>query len=143
MPVVGQGMGSELGCHVHSVALQFLVGHRDGSGHRLAGEAALASSLSEAVLDGLHLEREPLDAELAEDAAVVGGIAVVVGVALPGDDGREVGRAEAGDAPGVDGVVGDAAHTDLATAPGLDGGPLDAVVEVLRLARRLAVDEAG
>src|SRR6185312_3626376 len=39
-------------------------------------------------------------------------------------------------------VIGDSAQADLAVRPGLHAGPLDAVVEVGRLARREVVDVA-
>jgi len=52
-------------------------------------------------------------------------------------------RLQAGDLPLVHGVIGDAVQPDLTIAPGLDAGPFDAVVEVLRLPRRPKVDVSG
>src|SRR5205085_446758 len=71
--------------------------------------------------------------------------AVAVGVvpALPGADGGEVRRLRGGGAPLVARVVRDAVHADLAGAPGLRRGPLDAEVEVARLARGVVAEVPG
>ena len=45
--------------------------------------------------------------------------------------------------PLVHGVVGNAVDAHLAVGPRLHGGPLDALVEVLGLARREMIDVAG
>src|SRR6266404_5203858 len=45
--------------------------------------------------------------------------------------------------PLVDAVIRYAVEPDLAVRPGLHAGPFDAVVEVLGLARREMIDEAG
>ena len=45
--------------------------------------------------------------------------------------------------PLVHGVIGDAVDADFAVAPGLRAGPLDAPIEILRLARRPHVEMAG
>ena len=87
------------------------------------------------VLDVRHLVLRPALLELAQDAAVVAGVAVAVVLPLPGDDGRQVRRMQAGHAPLVAGVVRDAEHADLAVAPGLRARPLDALVEVVDLPR--------
>ncbi len=69
-------------------------------------------------------------------------VAVPVGGAFPDAHRREMRRLQRRDVPLVDAVVGDAVEADLAVRPGLHAGPFDAVVEVLRLARREVIDEA-
>src|SRR5204862_1728673 len=81
--------------------------------------------------------------ERAEDAAMMRHVAVPIGGALPDAHGGEMRRAQRGDVPLVDAVVGNAVEPDLAVAPGLHAGPFDAVVEVLGLARREVVDRSG
>src|SRR6266403_771498 len=56
---------------------------------------------------------------------------------------QKVQRLQRGRVPLVDGVIGDAAQADLAARPGLHARPLDALVQVLRLARREMLDAAG
>jgi hypothetical protein len=94
----------------------------------------------------LHAEHLPaleVAGEGAEDAAVVGRVAVAVGIALPDAERREMRRLQPGDAPLVHGVVGNAVEADLAVRPRLRRGPFDAVVEVLRFARIVMVERAG
>src|SRR5439155_2040166 len=50
---------------------------------------------------------------------------------------------EGADLPLVHSVIRDAVDADLAVAPGLRAGPLDALIEILRLARRPHVEIAG
>ena len=45
--------------------------------------------------------------------------------------------------PLIDRVIGNAVQTDIAVGPGLNAGPLDALVEVSRLARREVIDITG
>jgi hypothetical protein len=73
----------------------------------------------------------------------MGGVAIPVRRALPGADGRQVGRLQGGDLPLVHRVVGDPAQPDLSVTPVLYAGPLDALVEVSRLSCRQGVDDAG
>src|SRR5207245_5478360 len=70
-------------------------------------------------------------------------LAVVIGESFPDAERREMRRAQSADLPLVGGEVGDAVQPDLAARPGLRRGPLDAVVEIARLARRPDVDDAG
>lgn len=72
----------------------------------------------------------------------MGGVAVVVGIALPDADGGKARRVERRDAPLVSGEIGDAAHANLAGAPGECRDERDAVVEVGRLARTVDGEEA-
>ena len=70
-------------------------------------------------------------------------LAVIVGRAFPDAQRREMRRPQRRHVPLVHGVVGNAVDADLAVAPGLRARPLDAVVEVLGLARRPHVEIAG
>src|SRR5207237_5553406 len=81
--------------------------------------------------------------EVAQDAAVARELAVVVGKSLPDAERREMRRAQCADLPLVGGEVGDAVQPYFAARPGLRRRPLDAVVEIARLARRPDVDDAG
>src|SRR5438046_10549664 len=45
--------------------------------------------------------------------------------------------------PLVDAIVGNAREADFAARPGLNAGPLDALVEIPRLAWREVIDETG
>src|SRR6185295_16404369 len=80
--------------------------------------------------------------EGVDDAAVVRPVAVPVGHAFPDADRREVRRLQRSNVPLVRAEVRDAVEADLAVRPRLHAGPLDALVEVLRLARRERIDEA-
>src|SRR5439155_235959 len=97
------------------------------------------------VLDAVHLEPLLLRRrahEPAEDAAVVTEVAIVIGGALPDADRGEMRRLERRDLPLVHRVVGNPVQPDLAVAPWLGGRPLDAVIEILGLARRPDVEVA-
>src|SRR6185295_20134225 len=96
-----------------------------------------------AVLHGLHLHLLPVLAEAADDAAVARALAVGIVPAFPDADRGEVRRLRRGGAPLVAGVVGNAVHADLAGAPGLLRRPLDAIVDVLRLAGAVVAEKAG
>jgi hypothetical protein len=98
----------ELLVDVDAVPGELRVRERDGPGHRLARERALLRTGAHAVLDVRHLVLRPALLELAEDAAVVAGVAVVVVLALPRDDGGQVRRVQPRDPPLVARVVGDA-----------------------------------
>src|SRR5262249_61195860 len=121
---------------------QLLVGERDRPGHRLSRVRILLRARPQAVLDVDHLVLGPELLELAEDAAMVTRVAVAVVLTLPRDDRGQVRRMKTGDAPLVARVVRDAEHAHLAVAPRLGTRPLDALVEVLDLARAVAVHEA-
>src|SRR5262249_38655900 len=113
------------------------------AGDRLAGHRALRPAGADAVLHVHHLAARPVDEEVAQDATVAGELAVVVGGAFPDADRGEVRGLERRHVPLVHGVVGDAVETDLAARPRLGAGPFDAVVEVLRFARRPDLEIAG
>ncbi len=76
------------------------------------------------------------------DAALVEGLTVEVGRALPGGDALQVGRALGRDAPLVHGDAGVAGHAHVAVAPGLGAQPLDEVVAVLAVLMGEHVDVA-
>src|SRR5262249_30535202 len=96
-----------------------------------------------AVLHRFHLHVVPVLPERADDAAVMGHVAVPVGGALPDAHGGQVRRLQRRDVPLIDSVIGNPVEPDLAVRPRLHAGPFDAVVEILGLARREMVDEAG
>src|SRR5580658_1971657 len=100
-------------------------------------------ALADAVLDAGHLRRVPLPDEHVEDAAVPGEVAVEVAAALPRADRGQVRRPQRCDLPLVDRVVGDTEQPDLPRAPGLDSGPLDALVVIAGLPRREDVEVPG
>ena len=143
--VVGviERMRQDLVAEFGAVLVELLVRKRVVAAHRLVGEAAARAALAEAVLDRLHLHVVPVRPERAEDAAVVRHVSVPVGGAFPDAHGGEVQRLQRGRVPLVDGVIGNAVQADLAARPGLHARPLDALVQVLRLARREMLDAAG
>src|SRR5262249_12535027 len=126
-----------------AVRRQLVLGEGLRPADELTRDSASRPALADAVLHGLDLLLEPVAPVHAANAAVVAGVAVKVGCALPDADGREMRRPERGGAPLVHRVVGDAAHPDAAVAPRLPRRPLDARVDVLRLARRPGIEEAG
>ena len=127
---------------VDAVLGQLLVGERDRPRYRFAGVRVLLGPLPAPVLDVDHLVLGPALLELAQDAAVVAGVAVPVVLPLPRDDGGQMRRVLPGHAPLVARVIGDPEHPDFAVAPGLRARPLDALVEVFDLPRGVAVHEA-
>src|ERR1051325_5281634 len=82
--------------HVDAVAGELLGRERDRARHRLAGVGILLGALALAVLDVDDLVLRPQLLELAQDAAVVAGIAVAVVLSLPRDDGGEMRRGPGG-----------------------------------------------
>src|ERR1051326_72503 len=117
---------------IDAVAGELLGRERDRAGHRLAGVGILLGAVALAVLDVDDLVLGPELLELAQDAAVVAGIAVAVVLSLPRDDGGEMRRVPGGDAPLVVRVVRNAEHADLAVAPRLFAGPFDAEGQIDR-----------
>src|SRR5207244_3711469 len=108
-----------------------------------AGDHVLPTPVAEAVLNVLDLVFVPLAPPRRVNSPVVCRVAVPVGGALPWTDRGQMRRLELGDRPLVHRVVRNTVQPDLAVAPGLGSGPLNAVVEVLRLARRKVLDIAG
>ena len=141
--VAGQRVAPAIVPEVVAVGSQLFLAERRRAGHPLAVHAAAIAACAAAVLHAHDLRGKPGAGEGAQDAAVVREIAIVVGGALPDAHGRQVRRLERGHLPLVHGVVRDAVQPDPAVAPRLPGRPLDALVEVLRLAGRPEVDVAG
>src|SRR5262245_41002484 len=135
-------MLEDLAAKIAAVAFQLDLGERVRTAHQGAVHPAAPAARAGAVLHGLDLHVVPVLPDGGENAAVVRHVAVPVGGAFPDAHGGQVRGLLGGHVPLVDGVVGDAAQPDLAVAPGLAGGPFDAVVEVPRLARGEVVDEA-
>ena len=128
---------------VAPVLAELFLRQRLRTGHPVAVHAALEAAGAAAVLHAVDLRLRPVLHEAAvEDAAVVRHVAVEVGRALPQADRREVLGLQRGGLPLVLRVVGNAVEADLAVRPGLDAGPIDALLEVLRLAQRPDVDHA-
>ena len=125
----------KLAPHVFPITDQFVFRQRFRPANQLARDAVSGAALALAVLHGLHLHVLPVLAEGADDAAVAVAVAVGVVPALPGADRGEVRRLRRRRAPLAARVVRNAVHADLAAAPFLRRRPLDAEVEVARLAR--------
>src|SRR6185437_11033873 len=89
------------------------------------------------------LPREPGGEEVAVDAAVPAKLAVIVGRSLPDAERGQMRRPQRAGRPLVHGVIRYTVHADLAVAPRLGAGPFDALINVLRLARRPDVEHAG
>ena len=128
---------------VAAAGAQLLLGQGGRPGDPVAGHPAPVAARAAAVLHPHDLRGEPGPAEGAEDAAVVAEVAVEVGRPLPDADGGQMRRLERRHLPLVHGVVGDAVEPHLAAAPRLRGCPLDAAIEIARLAGRPDVEDAG
>src|SRR5213078_1084530 len=137
LAVVGtvEGAREQLLPHVFAVLLELLGRKRLGAANGIAGDAAPRAALALPVLHRLHLHVLPVLAEAADDATVAVAVAVAVAPAFPNADRRKIRRLRRGRAPLVARVIGDAVHTHLSAAPGLYRRPLDAQVDVARLAR--------
>src|SRR6266478_1198087 len=136
-------MGADVVAQRASVLFELLLRQRARAAYQFAVHARTFAALARAVLHGLDLHVVPVFPERADDAAVMGHVAVPVGGALPHAHGGEVRRLEARHMPLIDGVIGDTVEPDLAVRPRLRAGPFDAVVEVLGLAGREMIDETG
>ena len=96
-----------------------------------------------AMLHDLDLHVVPVLPEGGDDAAVMRHVAEEIGAAFPHAHGGEMRRLQRGDVPLVGREIGNSVEPDFAGRPGLYAGPLDAVVEILGLARRERIDDAG
>ncbi len=112
VPVVEEGVALDLRERLLSVCHQLVFREGDGAGHRLAGVGIDRGPLTLAVLDRVDLALLPSSGELAEDAAVVVGVAIGVGEALPSDQGGQVLGLALRRGPSHDRVVGDAEDAD-------------------------------
>src|SRR5829696_5115683 len=128
-------MRVDLAAEVSAIPGEFLLGQRLGPTYEFAVDTRAAAALSGAVLHRLDLHVVPIGPEGRDHAAVVGHVAIPIGGALPDAHGGEMRRLQRRHVPLVDAVIGDAVEPDLAVRPGLHAGPLDAIVEVLGLAR--------
>src|SRR4029078_13689107 len=113
------------------------------SRHPVAIHAAAVAFGAQPVLNRLDLHVVPILREGIVDAAVVAELTIEIGKTLPDADGGEMLRLQARYLPLVDGVIRNTAQTDLAVRPRLHAGPLDAIMEVLRFARRPMLDVTG
>ena len=141
MVFVVQGVRQYLFAEVCSVGGELLVGEGFIPAYELSGVGVAAALLTISVLNRFDLHVVPVSPEGAKYPAVVGHVAVPVGGPLPDANRRQMRGLEAGDVPLIDPVVGDSVESDLPIGPGLVGGPLDAVVEVLGFPRREVVYE--
>src|SRR5664279_3081782 len=78
----------------------------------------------------------------AIDSSMPGDFAVPVSRTFPHANGGKVRRLVLRDEPLVHRIVGNSVHSDFAVAPDLSGGPLNAVVDILRLPRRPGIEKA-
>src|ERR1043166_8710627 len=140
--LIVERMLDKVGLLVDAVRAQLFVGDPVVAAHRLAGRGALRTALAEPVLHALHGAHEPVGDEARGDAAMAQRLAIVVARAFPGAEGGEVRRLQGRHLPRVHRVVRDAVQAHLPVRPRLRARPLDAVVEVLRLARRPRVERA-
>ena len=142
VPLVIELVAQVIAGMILAVAGQHLVAQRR-PGRALAGVRVVVVRLAAAVLVRQHLPRPPGGGErVAENAAVVAGVAVVIPMALPRADRGEVRRLQRGGLPLVDGEIGDAEQPDLAVRPRLRAGPFDQLVVVLVLARLTRIEIA-
>ena len=88
---VVEGVGFDVFAEAGAVGGELLVGEGVGSGGEDAGVGVGGSAFAEAVLHAEDLHAVPVVEEGAEDATVIGHVAVPVGGAFPGADGGEVG----------------------------------------------------
>ena len=128
---------------VGAIFRKFVFRERLGSGNQLTRHDTLSAARTSAVLDARDLARMPAVEKVAEDAAVPAKLTVVVGGAFPDAHGGEVRWLQGADLPLVHCVIGNAVDTDFAVAPALRARPLDALVEILRLAHRPHIETAG
>src|SRR5262249_23443026 len=115
---------------------------RLGAADEFTGDRIARPVLADAVLHAEYLAALQAAREGRDDATVMRRVAIAVGVAFPHAHRGEMRRLQAGRLPLVHRVVGNAVDADLSVRPWLGGGPFDAVVEVLRLARIVMVELA-
>ena len=133
----------KLAPHVFAVVDELLFTESFGPAHEFAGDAAVGATFADAVLHRLHLHVLPVLAEHADDAAVACRIAEIVDPTFPHADRRKMRRLHRCRAPLVARVIRNAVQPDFAAAPRLRGGPFNAVVKILRLARIVMAKVTG
>ncbi len=135
MVVVVQRVGEDVPAEIAPVRRQRRLVERIRAADQLTRHHAARSALAKPVLHRLDLHVVPVGPERADDAAMVRHVTIPVRRAFPDAHRCQVRWLPAGNLPLVDPVIADAVQPDPAVAPVLRSGPLDAVVEVLRLAR--------
>src|SRR5258708_33827215 len=90
MPLVVERVLLQFFERVHAVFRQLLVGERDRTRDGFAGIGILFCLVAAAVLDVYHLVPRPTFLKLAQNAAVVAGVAIAVVLPFPRDDRREM-----------------------------------------------------
>ena len=136
-------MSADLFAEVAAIFVELPIRKRLVAAYELPRDAAPGPSFAAAVLHRGHLHVVPVGPEGAQDSTVMSHVAIPVGGALPDAHRGKMRRLQRGHVPLVDGVIRNAVEAHLAVRPRLHAGPLDAVVEVLRLARSEVIDEAG
>src|SRR6185436_10859963 len=112
------------------------------SAHKFSVHTAAPAALAGAVLNRLDLHVVPVFPEGREHAAVMRHIAVPVGGTFPDAHGGKMRRLQRCDLPLVDAVIRNSVEPDFSVRPRLHACPLDAVVEIFRLAWGEMIDEA-
>ena len=126
-----------------AVALQLVGRKACRAGVALAGDDVDERRIRIAVLVPEHAALPPSADEAARiDAVGAGAVAEEIVCPLPRQQRREMLRALRRDRPLARGIIGNAEEADLAAAPGLHAGPLDRVMEVAELGRRVDVELA-
>src|SRR5258708_37951379 len=128
-------MGADVVAQRASVLFELLLRQRARAAYQFAAHARTFAALARAVLHRLHLHVVPVLPERAEDAAVMGHVAVPVGSALPHAHGGQVRRTTGPRAALGDGGAGGTFEPRLAVPPRPGGGPFGAPVELLGFAR--------
>src|SRR5258708_33796413 len=108
-------MGADVVAQRASVLFELLLRQRARAAYQFAAHARTFAALARAVLHRLHLHVVPVLPERAEDAAVMGHVAVPVGSALPHAHGGQMRRPKAPPAPLIYGVV----RNNVETRPGV------------------------
>src|SRR5262249_4430527 len=111
-------------------------------GDELARHCAPGTALSDAMLHARHLPRVPARQKVRENATVTAQLPIIIGRALPDAESGKVPRPERPGLPLVHRIIGDAVDADPAAAPGLRARPFDALIEILRFARRPHIESA-
>src|SRR5262245_61410058 len=143
MILIVERMGVNIVTEVAAILRERGVRKRFIAADRLPRCARARATLAQPLLHGLYLHVVPVGEESAEYAAVVRHVAVPIGRTLPDAHGGKMTGLQGRDVPLVHAVIRDPVQADLAVRPRLSACPFDTVVEVLRLARREVVYEAG
>src|SRR6516165_1466066 len=107
-------MGANLRAEIAAVLGELRFRQSVRPAYQLAMHARALAPLARPELHGFHLHVVPVLPERADDAAVMGHVAVPVGGALPDAHGGKMRRLERGHVPLVDGVIGNTVEPDLA-----------------------------